>query len=109
VDEPNLYSLLSEVLLGDNVVDAEKTTFGVRSISVDARRFPSERHTIEAKGGCIHHDHGHSAPPATTAEQRKIELSNPAGYNALRTAHNPPAPALLNACDRLGFLVIDKL
>ena len=61
------------------------------------------------KGGCIHHDHGPlGAASYDRAEERKIELLKSAGYNALRTAHNPPAPALLDACDRLGFLVIDE-
>ena len=110
VDEPNLYTLLSEVLVGGSVVDTEKTTFGIRSISVDAEHgFRLNGVPLKLKGGCIHHDNGPlGAASYDRAEERKIELLKSAGYNAIRTAHNPPAPALLDACDRLGILVIDE-
>jgi beta-galactosidase len=115
VDEPNLYTLRSEVLVGDpgdsdSVVDAERTTFGIRAITVDAQHgLRVNGVPTKLKGGCIHHDHGPlGAASYDRAEERKIELLKSAGYNALRTAHNPPAPALLDACDRLGFLVIDE-
>ena len=110
VDEPNLYILLSEVLVDGSVVDTETTTFGVRSITVDAQHgFRLNGVPMKLKGGCIHHDHGPlGAASYDRAEERKVELLKSAGYNALRSAHNPPAPALLEACDRLGFLVIDE-
>jgi len=110
VDEPNLYTLLSEVLVGGQVVDTEKTIFGIRSIAADAERgFRLNGAPIKMKGGCIHHDHGPlGAASYDRAEERKVELLKSAGYNAIRCAHNPPAPGLLDACDRLGMLVIDE-
>ena len=110
VEQPTLYSLLSEVMLGGVVVDSEKTTFGIRSIVVDAEQgLRINGVSLKMKGGCIHHDNGPlGAVCYDRAEERKIELLKSAGYNALRTAHNPPSPGLLDACDRLGFLVIDE-
>ena len=64
---------------------------------------------MKLKGGCVHHDNGLlGAASYDRAEERKIELMKAAGYNAIRCAHNPPAPAMLDACDRLGMLVIDE-
>ncbi len=110
LEEPNLYTLLSEVLVNGSVVDTERTTFGIRSIAIDAEHgLRLNGRPIKMKGGCIHHDHGPlGAASYDRAEERKVELLKSAGYNALRTAHNPPAPALLDACDRFGFLVIDE-
>ncbi len=110
VEQPNLYTLISEVLVKGAVVDSERTTFGIRSIAVDAQHgFRLNGVPMKLRGGCIHHDHGPlGAASFDRAEERKVELLKSAGYNALRTAHNPPAPALLDACDRLGMLVIDE-
>jgi beta-galactosidase len=110
VDEPNLYTLLSEVLVEGLVVDSETTIFGIRSIDIDAQNgFRLNGVPLKLKGGCIHHDHGPlGAASYDRAEERKVELLKSAGFNALRSSHNPPAPALLDACDRLGLLVIDE-
>jgi beta-galactosidase len=110
VDEPNLYMLLSEVLVGGTLVDTERTTFGIRSITLDAEHgLRLNGVTVKMKGGCIHHDNGPlGAASYDRAEERKVTLLKTAGYNAIRTAHNPPAPGLLDACDRLGMLVIDE-
>jgi beta-galactosidase len=110
VEEPNLYTLLSEVLVDGSVVDTEKTSFGIRSITIDAENgLRLNGVPMKLKGGCIHHDHGPLGAAAfDRAEERKVELLKSAGYNALRSAHNPPSPALLEACDRLGFLVLDE-
>ena len=65
--------------------------------------------TYKLAGGCIHDDNGVLGACAfDRAEERKVELLKAAGFNALRTAHNPPSPALLDACDRLGMLVLDE-
>jgi beta-galactosidase len=110
VDDPNLYTLTSEVLAGGKVVDVEKTSFGFRSIAVGAKNgFRLNGVPMKLKGGCIHHDNGLlGAASYDRAEERKVELLKASGFNAIRTAHNPPAPALLDACDRLGMLVIDE-
>ena len=110
VDDPYLYTLNSEVLVGGEVVDTEKTVFGVRSIAVDPQNgFRLNGVPMKIKGGCVHHDNGLlGAASYDRAEERKIELMKAAGFNAIRCAHNPPAPAMLDACDRLGMLVIDE-
>jgi beta-galactosidase len=110
LDEPNLYTLSSEVLVDGMVSDTATTTFGVRSISVDAERgFRLNGVPLKLRGGCVHHDNGLlGAASYDRAEERKVELMRAAGYNAIRCAHNPPAPAMLDACDRLGMLVIDE-
>lgn len=110
IDQPNLYTLRSELKVGGRIVDAEETTFGIRAITIDAENgLRLNGVPVKLKGGCIHHDHGPLGAAAfDRAEERKVELLKSAGYNALRSAHNPPSPALLDACDRLGFLVLDE-
>jgi beta-galactosidase len=110
VDEPYLYCLLSELLVAGEVVDSERTAFGIRAFTVDAEHgFRLNAAPMKLKGGCVHHDNGLlGAASYDRAEERKIELMKASGYNAIRCAHNPPAPAMLDACDRLGMLVIDE-
>ena len=110
VDSPNLYSLVTEVIQDGDRIDCTEETFGIRSIQFDAQRgFLLNGKVLKLKGGCIHHDNGPLGAMAfDRAEERKVELHKAAGFNALRMAHNPPSPALLDACDRLGILVIDE-
>jgi beta-galactosidase len=110
LEDPTLYTLKSEVLADGEVLDAEKTSFGIRTIAVDAvQGFRLNGVPMKLKGGCVHHDNGLlGAASYDRAEERKIELMKAAGFNAIRCAHNPPAPAMLEACDRLGMLVIDE-
>jgi beta-galactosidase len=110
VDEPNLYNVYSELLVDGVVVDTEKTSFGIRSITIDAQNgFRLNGVPMKLKGGCVHHDNGLlGAASYDRAEYHKIELMKASGYNAIRCSHNPPAPAMLDACDRLGMLVINE-
>lgn len=112
-DAPALYTCVSEVLAGDaagSVIDRVETPFGIRAIAIDAARgLLLNGAPLELRGGCIHHDHGClGAASFDRAEERRVELLKANGFNALRTSHNPPSPALLDACDRLGMLVIDE-
>jgi beta-galactosidase len=109
-DAPHLYRLHSELLVGGAVVDASETTFGIRTVALDPQRgFLLNGAPLKLKGGCVHHDNGVlGAASYDRAEERKVELHKASGYNAIRCAHNPPAPAFLDACDRLGMLVIDE-
>jgi beta-galactosidase len=109
-DTPHLYKLESEVRAGDRKTDIQATTFGIRTLNFDARTgFQLNGQPLKLKGGCVHHDNGVLGAAAyARAEERKVEIHKANGYNAIRTAHNPPSPAFLDACDRLGMLVMDE-
>ena len=90
--------------------DADEVTFGIRTVDADVRhglRINGE--TVKLKGGCLHHDNG---PLGTVtlpdAEFRKVRKLKELGFNAIRTTHNPPSAALIDACDRLGMYVFDE-
>ena len=107
---PNLYSLRTEVLSGGKILDALDTSFGIRSISFDAKNgFLLNGRSVKMRGGCVHHDNGPLGSAAfDRAEERRVALLKAAGFNAIRTSHNPPSTAFLAACDRLGMLVMDE-
>ena len=111
IDEPNLYKAKVSVLINDKTVDTNETYFGVRSIKIDAENgLTVNGKPVEMIGGCYHHDNGPlGAASIDRAEERKIEILKKYGFNAIRTSHNPPSPALLDACDRLGMLVINEI
>jgi beta-galactosidase len=108
--DPFLHVLRTEVLQDGKRVDEMETPFGFRTISVDAvQGFRLNGESLKMKGGCVHHDCGLLGSAAyARAEERKVELLKASGFNAVRCAHNPPSPAFLEACDRLGMLVIDE-
>ncbi len=110
VETPTLYTAVTDVYLNNKLTDHIETKFGIRTISFDAiNGFQLNGKTTKLKGGCVHHDNGPLGAAAfDRAEERKIQLLKESGYNALRCSHNPPSPAFLNACDRLGILVIDE-
>jgi beta-galactosidase len=109
-DSPVLYTTVSEVYVDQQLTDRLETKFGIRTILFDARQgFLLNGKPLKLKGGCLHHDNGPLGARAyDRAEERRVELLKAAGYNALRLAHNPPSPAFLDACDRLGMMVIDE-
>ncbi len=111
IDEPNLYHAKVTVLINNKIVDGLATHFGIRSINADAQNgFTINGKSIEMIGGCIHHDNGPlGAAAIDRAEERKIEVLKNSGFNAIRTAHNPPSSELLDACDRLGMVVINEI
>lgn len=110
IESPILYTAVSEVLSNNSVTDRYETSFGIRTISFDAvNGFQLNGKSLKLKGGCVHHDNGPLGARAyDRAEERRVELLKASGYNAIRCAHNPPSPAFLDACDRLGMLVIDE-
>lgn len=109
-ETPYLYHAQIQVLKGDEKIDETKTTLGVRSIKFTPENgFQLNGKTVKISGGCVHHDNGCLGAAAfDRAEERKVELMKAAGFNAVRTSHNPPSEAFLEACDRLGLLVIDE-
>ncbi|WP_197171199.1 beta-galactosidase GalB [Novipirellula aureliae] len=104
---PNLYVLKTTINQDDMVVDVVETTFGIRSIEFDADRgFLLNGKVVRMNGVCQHHDLGPLGSAVNTrAMERQIEILQSMGCNAIRTSHNPPAPELLDLCDRMGMLV----
>jgi len=107
---PHLYDDQVHLLQNKRIIDETKNTFGIRSIKFTAENgFQLNGKVVKLNGGCIHHDNGCLGSAAfDRAEERKVELLKKAGFNAVRTSHNPPSEAFLNACDRLGLLVMDE-
>jgi beta-galactosidase len=110
IDQPWLYSLVTELRDGTTVVDRYETPFGVRTVAFDRQRgFLLNGRALKLHGVCLHHDLGAlGAAVSRRAIERQLQIMKAAGVNALRTSHNPPAPELLELADRLGFLVIDE-
>lgn len=91
-------------------VDEAETLFGVRTITVDSiRGLQINGKTIKLRGGCVHHDNGLlGAVSLYECEERKVRKLKETGFNAIRTAHNPPSRVLVEACDRLGMYIFDE-
>lgn len=103
-DSPALYRC--RAMFGD---DCAETTFGVRTLSWGDDGFLLNGKRVILLGACVHHDHGVlGACCYPEAEERKVRLLQKVGYNAVRCAHNPCSKAFLDACDRLGMLVMDE-
>ena len=109
-DSPALYTAIQEIYLGDQLKDKTSSKFGIRTISFDVTNgFMLNGKSVKLRGGCVHHDNGPLGSKAyDRAEERRVEILKKSGYNAIRCSHNPPSPAFLDACDRLGMLVMDE-
>ncbi|MFC1738867.1 beta-galactosidase GalA [Planctomycetota bacterium] len=110
VDSPYLYRLVTTIKQDGKVVDTYETDFGIRTVRFDADEgFFLNGESMKIKGVCIHHDHASvgSALPDSIQEFRIKKLKE-MGVNAYRCSHNHPTPELLDACDRLGMLVLDE-
>ncbi len=109
-DSPAMYSLICKAIKGDTVTDEVVIPFGIRTFRFDPNEgFFLNGINMKLKGVCVHHDAGAlgaAVPPAVW--ERRLRKFKDAGCNALRTAHNPPSPDLLDLCDRLGLLVMDE-
>lgn len=110
VNKPNLYKIVSRLNDGKVILDTYSQTFGIRSINFTADSgFYLNGRRLKILGVCDHHDLGClGAAFNDRAMQRKLEILKSAGVNAIRTSHNPPAPELLDLCDRMGLLVVDE-
>ncbi len=108
VETPQLYTLRSLVLVRGQVVDSLSTPFGIRTIAYDRDRgFLLNGRPVKMRGVNLHHDAGGVGAAVPEAVwQRRLRVLKAMGANAIRTAHNPPAPEFLDLCDRLGFLVM---
>ena len=113
---PYMYQLVTTVRetsrnRGTISVDEETTAFGIREFKFDADTgFWLNGRNFKLKGVCIHHDGGaFGAAVPLQVWERRLEILRELGVNAIRTAHNPPAPEFLDLCDRMGFIVMDEL
>jgi beta-galactosidase len=110
VDAPLLYRLRTSVVIAGTVVDAVETPFGIRTLRFDADKgfFLNEK-PLKLKGASNHQDHaGVGVALPDRLFEFRIEQLKRMGANAWRCAHHPPAPEFLDACDRLGMLVMDE-
>ena len=108
--DPFLYTLCGEAEKNGTVCDRLEIPFGVRTAVFDADKgFFLNGENMKLKGVCVHHDAGCLGAAVPESVWRiRLEKLKAMGCNALRTAHNPPDPDLLDLCDRLGFLVMDE-
>ncbi len=109
-ENPELYMAKIKVLQKGKVLDEISQPFGIRSIAYSAEKgFQLNGKDIILYGGCVHHDNGSLGAAAyDRAEIKKVQWLKDAGFNSVRTSHNPPSEAFLDACDSIGLLVIDE-
>lgn len=107
---PVRYHAATQVTVDGRPVDVVTTPFGIRTIRVSAAHgFELNGRTIKLNGADVHADNGPLGAAAfDRAEERRVRLLKAAGFNAIRTAHNPPSPAFIAACDRYGMLVMEE-
>jgi beta-galactosidase len=110
LEERNLYTLVTEVRVGGDIVDRYETPFGIRDVKFDAEKgFFLNGKSVKLKGTCNHQDHaGVGAAVPDAVQYYRIRRLQDMGCNSLRTSHNPPTAELLKACDELGMLVFDE-
>lgn len=120
-EHPNLYQLHARVTdiatfithrvdRENGTVDEDRILFGIRTIDADpVHGLQINGNSVKLKGGCLHHDNGMlGAVSLYDVEYRKLSRLKEIGFNAIRTTHNPPSKALLEACDRIGMYVFDE-
>jgi beta-galactosidase len=110
LEKPRRYIVVTSIEQNGNLMDSYETPFGIRTIQFTADNgFLLNGRRVPINGVCDHHDLGALGSAINVrALQRQIEILKEMGCNAIRTSHNPPAPELLDLCDRLGMLVMDE-
>ena len=110
VDNPYLYKAVTELVQNKQVIDTYTTPLGIRYFSFDPDKgFFLNGKNMKMLGVCNHHDLGSlGAAINYRALERQLQMLKSMGVNAIRTSHNPPAPELLELCDKMGFLVMDE-
>jgi beta-galactosidase len=110
VSNPYLYKVKVQLLADGKLIDDQTIATGLRTFNFDADKgFSLNGERMKIKGVCMHHDLGALGSAVNTrAIERQLEILKAMGCNAIRTSHNPPAPELLDLCDRMGFLVMDE-
>lgn len=110
VENPYLYKVITSVNYNNAISDSYETPLGIRSFYFDADKgFFLNGKSMKILGVCNHHDLGAlGAAINTRALERQLEIMKAMGVNGIRTSHNPPAPELLDLCDKMGFIVMDE-
>jgi hypothetical protein len=109
LEHPFLYKVVTEIKVGDEIVDQQETPFGIREIGLRADGLRLNGRRVRLRGVNLHHDQGLlGAAFNVRAMERQLEIMKDMGANAIRTAHNPSAPELMDLCDRMGLLVWDE-
>ena len=110
VKQPYMYSLVTEILKDGKCIDHYVTPVGIRTFSFDAAKgFMLNGEPTKINGVCMHHDLGClGAAVNVRAIERQLQILKEMGCNGIRCSHNPPAPELLDLCDRMGFIVMDE-
>ena len=110
IERPYMYTLVTEIQKDGQCVDRYVTPVGIRTFSFDAAKgFTLNGKPVKINGVCMHHDLGClGAAVNTRAIERQLEILKEMGCNGIRCSHNPPAPELLDLCDRMGFIVMDE-
>ena len=110
LEQRNLYRAVTVFEADGKAVDQDAATFGIRTLKFDANQgFLLNGRQVKIQGTCNHQDHagvGEAIPDRVQAY--RLELLRKMGCNAIRTSHNPPTPELLDACDRMGVMVMDE-
>ena len=108
-EDPYLYTCQATLLQDGTVIDTAKSSFGIRTLSWGKDGFLVNNKSVLFRGACIHHDNGVlGACGFRDAEFRRVRILKEAGFNAIRSSHNPISKAMLDACDKLGMYVIDE-
>ncbi|THU39741.1 DUF4982 domain-containing protein [Niastella caeni] len=110
IETPYLYKGVTRVEVNGKTVDEYVTHFGIRSFNFDVQKgFSLNGKPTKILGVCMHHDLGAlGAAVNVRAMERQLQMLKAMGCNAIRTAHNPPAPEFLDLCDKMGFIVMDE-
>ncbi len=110
INDPQLYRVVLTIRSGNTTTDISQADFGFRTLKFTARDgFYLNGRRLQIKGVCNHHDLGALGTAFNiSAARRQLTILKEMGCNAIRTTHNPPAPELLDLCDRMGFLVEDE-
>jgi beta-galactosidase len=110
INDPNMYTVITKIYVKGKQMDEYTTPVGIRTFKFDVDKgFILNGVKLKINGVCNHHDLGAlGAAVNVRAIERQLELLKAMGCNAIRTSHNPPAPELLDLCDKMGFIVMDE-
>ena len=110
VDHPYLYRVSTKVFVNNVLADDYTTPLGIRYFNFDVDKgFSLNGKPMKILGVCDHHDLGSLGSALNTrALERQLQILKAMGCNGIRTSHNPPAPELLDLCDKMGFIVMDE-